>query len=247
MQSESFSTLEVPLNPGGRGGGGRGQALQRPVPAPRGHGTALGSLSLTGGWVKSLFQAFRLLKSSIKHVLPVCRLGWERAVPKGWGGHPQSPPSTQGIGNPDLTSSARTRYTSSRQPRNGTRPPPLKTRRSSPTQGGNPKLVGTYGPFRRHRARGQLSRGSRGGTRCHQRSQSDAQRPNIQHPRPGRAGKTLPREQPGCLLWGLRCRPSPGAAGRGRSWCRVAQRESPRATCFEPEGPLEGPQPPHWD
>ncbi|XP_009882023.1 PREDICTED: LOW QUALITY PROTEIN: 26S proteasome non-ATPase regulatory subunit 11, partial [Charadrius vociferus] len=58
----------------------------------------------------------------------------------------KSPPSTQGVGNPDLTSSARTRYTSSRQPRNGTRPSPLKTRRSSPAQGGNPKLVGTYGP-----------------------------------------------------------------------------------------------------
>lgn len=35
-------------SPRGQGGSGRGQALQRPVPAPRGHGTALGSLSLTG-------------------------------------------------------------------------------------------------------------------------------------------------------------------------------------------------------
>lgn len=51
--------------PRSRGGSGVPR-LQRPVPVPRVHGTALGNLLL----VRSLFQAFQFPKCSIKQVLP---------------------------------------------------------------------------------------------------------------------------------------------------------------------------------
>lgn len=79
---------------------------------------ALGSFLLMGHYMKSLFQAFRFLKCSIKQVLPIFWLGWD--------------PHVQRDGNPDLTSSARTQYVRFQQPRSITWPPLLKTHSNSP-------------------------------------------------------------------------------------------------------------------
>lgn len=84
----ALELLYAHVPPRSRGGSGVPR-LQRPVPVPRVHGTALGNLLL----VRSLFQAFQFPKCSIKQVLPRQS--------------PCSPPVSR-AGNPDLTSSART-------------------------------------------------------------------------------------------------------------------------------------------